>query len=145
MLFLVEYLVQPYIYGVLQPFADALKLTTKETVIPGLASSWMLHSMPILALTCSLLGYTVLPFGEGVAMLDSGFGVLLLLILSGLTIYALIYTGWGSANAYALIGGIRAAAQIVSYELTLGAAVSAIAYLSGHLSLTAVVVAQANV
>lgn len=133
------------VYGVLQPFADALKLTTKETVIPALASSWMLHSMPILALTCSILGYTVIPFGEGVAILDSGFGVLILLVLSGLTIYALVYTGWGSANAYALIGGVRAAAQMVSYELTLGAAVSAIAYLTGYLSLTAIVVTQSNV
>jgi len=133
------------VYGVLQPFADALKLTTKETVVPALASSWILHSMPILALTCSLLGYTMIPFGEGVAILDSGFGVLVLLILSGLTIYALVYTGWGSANAYALMGGIRAAAQMVSYELTLGAAVSAVAYLTGYLSLTTIVITQANV
>lgn len=76
-----------------QHVADALKLTTKETVMPGLASAWMLYSMPILALTCSMLGYTVLPFGEGVAMLESTYGVLILLILSGLTIYALVYTG----------------------------------------------------
>lgn len=133
------------VYGVLQPFADALKLTTKETVMPGLASAWMLYSMPILALTCSMLGYTVLPFGEGVAMLESAYGVLILLILSGLTIYALVYTGWGSANAFALMGGVRAAAQMVSYELTLGACVSAVAYLCGLLSLTSVVRAQENV
>lgn len=133
------------VFGVLQPFADALKLTTKETALPSLANKWILYLIPIVALTCSILGYGVLPFGEGVAIYDSSFGVLVLLILSGLTIYALVYTGWGSANAYALIGGVRAAAQIVSYELTLGAATSMVAFLTGALSLTSVVIAQGNV
>jgi NADH-quinone oxidoreductase subunit H len=132
-------------FGLLQAFADALKLAVKEILVPSLMSRWSLYLVPVWFLAMAVLSFTVLPGLFGVALLDSSGGVLLLITwLSGM-IYGTVYGGMGSANYFGTVGAIRAAAQIVSYELSFGSAVLAVVALGGSFSLPEIADAQGAV
>jgi NADH:ubiquinone oxidoreductase subunit H len=109
------------IWGVLQPFADALKLLTKELVYVDNIVSGLSQVLPAVTLSCSLANYAVLPFGQMVALLDTPLQLLVTLALMGLALHGVLYMAWGAGNSYSFLGSIRAVAQLVSYELPLTA------------------------
>ena len=132
-------------FGLLQAFADALKLAVKEILVPSLISRASLYLVPVWFLLIAVLSFTVLPGLYGAALLDSSGGVLLLITwLSGI-IYGTVYGGKGSANYFGTVGAIRAAAQMVSYELSFGSAVLAVVALGSSFSLPEIAEAQGPV
>nr|BAP90322.1 NADH dehydrogenase subunit 1 [Stenodactylus petrii] len=104
--------------GILQPFADAIKLFIKEPIQPTIASPFLFTAMPALAMTLALLIWLPLPMPK--PLLDINLGLLLLLAISSLTVYSTLWAGWSSNSKFALIGALRAVAQMISYEVTLG-------------------------
>lgn len=132
-------------YGVLQPFADALKLVMKETVVPAQASTALFYLAPCVSLVFSLLGWGVIPFGPGLALADYELGVLYTLALSSIGIYGVLFAGWSANSKYAFLGSLRSTAQMVSYELVLSSAVITVLVLAGSFSYTAIVEAQGAV
>lgn len=105
-------------YGFLQPFADGLKLLTKETIVPASADKPLYFFAPLLSFTLSLLGFSVVPIGHGIV--DFNCAVLLLLSISSLAVYGVVLAGWSSNSRYAFLGALRASAQMISYEVSLG-------------------------
>lgn len=106
-------------YGVLQPFADALKLVVKETVIPAHATVSLFYLAPIITLVFSLLGWAVIPFGAGLTIFDFSMGILYTLAISSIGIYGTLFAGWSANSKYAFLGSLRSTAQMISYELVL--------------------------
>jgi len=102
-------------YGLLQPFADALKLFVKERVIPAHANKALFLLAPMLSLIVSLLSWGVIPFGSGLTLADISLGILYLLAISSLGVYGVIFAGWSANSKYAFLGGLRSTAQMVSY------------------------------
>lgn len=131
--------------GVVQPFADALKLLIKETIIPTRANRVLYVGAPILTLTLALLGWAVIPWGFGLVLADVQSAVLYLMAISTLAIYGLLGAGWASNSTYALLGAIRATAQIVSYEVSLGLIILTVVITAGSLSLTQIVKIQSTI
>ncbi len=132
-------------YGVLQPFADALKLVIKETVVPSLSHSVLFYLAPSLALIFSLLGWAVMPLGPGLVLRDLELGVLYTLAVSSMGVYGVLLAGWSANSKYAFLGGLRSTAQMISYELILGSAVLVVVMLSGSLNYTEIVERQQSV
>lgn len=106
-------------WGLLQPFADALKLLTKELVYPDQMLSGLSQALPALTLACSLAGYVPLPFSSSTALLDFSLQVLVTLALIGVSLHGVLYMAWGAGNSFSFLGSLRTAAQLVSYELPL--------------------------
>nr|YP_009471328.1 NADH dehydrogenase subunit 1 [Alectoria fallacina]AVG10465.1 NADH dehydrogenase subunit 1 [Alectoria fallacina] len=124
-------------YGLLQAFADALKLLLKEYVSPTQATLVLFFLGPIITLIFSLLGFSVIPYGPGLAILDFDLGILYMLAVSSLSTYGILLAGLTSANSkYAFLGSLRSTAQLISYELILSSAILLVILLSGSLSLT---------
>lgn len=130
------------VYGTLQPFADALKLVIKETVVPSSSNAALFYLAPSITMVFALLGWAVIPFGTGAAVADLELGVLYSLAVSSVGVYGVLLAGWSANEAYALVGGMRSSAQMVSYELVLGSAVLAVLVMAGTLNLTGIVEAQ---
>nr|ALJ10617.1 NADH dehydrogenase subunit 1 [Pseudoeurycea werleri] len=128
--------------GLLQPIADGLKLFTKEPIRPSTSSQTMFLLMPTMALTLSLLMWTPLPLPNTLSNLN--LGVLFMLALSSLTVYSILGSGWASNSKYALIGALRAVAQTISYEVTLGLILLCLILMSGGFMLTNFSVTQEN-
>lgn len=105
-------------YGFLQPFADGLKLLTKETILPSAADTGLYLLAPVVSFGLALMGYAVLPVGTGVVDLECS--LLLMLAISGLSVYGVVLAGWASNSRYAFLGALRASAQMISYEVSLG-------------------------
>jgi len=141
-------------FGLLQPVADGVKLFFKEEVVPAGANRWMFRIAPALAAIPAMLTVAVIPFGGQIAevegrpvylsVADLDIGVLYVLALAGLGVYGVILGGWSSNSKYSLLGGLRASAQMVSYELSLILAVLAVVAVSGSLDLRAIVAGQAH-
>jgi NADH-ubiquinone oxidoreductase chain 1 len=129
-------------YGVLQPFADALKLVLKETVIPAQSNKTLFYLAPIMTLIFSLLGWGVIPFGEGLAISDFSLGVLYTLALSSLGIYGILFAGWSANSKYAFLGSLRSTASMISYELVLSAAVIIVILLTGSFNFSVIIEQQ---
>jgi NADH-ubiquinone oxidoreductase chain 1 len=129
-------------YGILQPFADALKLVVKEVVLPSQASTGIFLLAPALSLIFSLLGWAVVPFGAGLVLADLELGLLYTLAVSSIGIYGILLAGWSANSKYAFLGSLRSSAQMVSYELVLSSALLPVVMLAGSFSLTVVVEAQ---
>jgi NADH-quinone oxidoreductase subunit H len=130
--------------GLLQPIADVLKLILKEDVTP-VHSNKMLHTLaPMIPVVTALLTVAVIPFGEGLYATDINAGVLYLLAVASLGVYGVTLAGWASNSKYSLLGGLRAAAQMISYELPLGMAVASVVLFVGSLSVVDVAAAQEN-
>nr|YP_009511955.1 NADH dehydrogenase subunit 1 [Melanthalia intermedia]AXI97882.1 NADH dehydrogenase subunit 1 [Melanthalia intermedia] len=133
------------IFGLLQPLADGLKLFVKETVLPSSANLSMFVLAPILTFLLALLAWCVLPFGEGMIYSDINVGILYLLAVSSLGVYGIIISGWSSNSKYAFLGALRSAAQMVSYEVSIGLILINILLCSGSLNFTEIVLAQQKI
>ena len=142
------------IFGLLQPIADAVKLLTKEDIIPAQADAFIFQLAPAVVAMTALLMFAVVPvgpdleiFGHPVPMVitDLNVGLLYVFALSSLGVYGVALGGWSSNSKFALLGGIRGAAQMISYELALGLSLVPVVMLAGSFSLTAIVDAQARI
>ncbi|MCC6966961.1 MAG: NADH-quinone oxidoreductase subunit NuoH [Nitrospira sp.] len=143
-------------YGVLQPIADGLKLFFKEDIIPAGANKFLFTLAPILALVPALIGFAVIPFGPTMTIelfgmqvkpfviSDINIGILYILAFASIGAYGIILGGWSSNSKYSLLGGLRSAAQVISYELNVGLAIVGVILLSGSLSLVKITEAQAG-
>ena len=129
-------------YGLLQAFADALKLLLKEYVSPTQANLVLFFLGPIITLIFSLLGYGVIPYGPGLAIWDFNLGILYMLAVSSLSTYGILLAGWSANSKYAFLGSLRSTAQLISYELILSSAILLVVLLTGSLNLTVNVEAQ---
>jgi NADH-quinone oxidoreductase subunit H len=130
--------------GLLQPIADGLKLLVKETVLPSGANKVVFLLAPMVTFTLALIGWAVIPFGEGMVLADINVGVLYLLAISSLGVYGIIMAGWASNSRYAFLGALRSAAQMVSYEIAIGLIIINVLITAGSLNLSDIVRAQEN-
>jgi hypothetical protein len=105
--------------GLLQPLADGLKLFVKETILPTAANTGIFILAPLLTFILSLMGWAVIPFGEGLVLSNINVGVLYLFAVSSLSVYGIVLSGWSSNSKYAFLGGLRSAAQMISYEVSI--------------------------
>ena len=132
-------------FGLLQPLADGAKLLLKETIIPSNANTILFILAPIITFLLSLLGWGVIPFGEGIVFSDINVGILYLFAISSLGVYGVIIAGWASNSKYAFLGALRSAAQMVSYEVSLGVIIITVLICAGSLNLSDIVLAQQGV
>ena len=132
-------------YGILQAFADALKLLLKECVSPTQANLILFFLGPLITLIFSLLGYAVVPYGPGLTIGDMPLGILYMLAVSSLSTYGILLAGWSANSKYAFLGSLRSTAQLISYELILSSAILLVLLLSGNLNFTGNVEAQKTV
>ncbi|MEE8272345.1 MAG: NADH-quinone oxidoreductase subunit NuoH [Alphaproteobacteria bacterium] len=131
-------------FGLLQPFADGLKLLAKETIIPAGANRVVFVIAPMLTFLLSLIAWAVIPFDRGVVLADINVGVLYLFAISSLGVYGIIMAGWASNSKYAFLGALRSAAQMVSYEVAIGFVIITVLLCAGSLNLTAIIESQAG-
>ena len=132
-------------FGLLQPFADGLKLLVKETVVPSEANRVVFVIAPLLSFTLSLVAWAVIPFDAGVVVSNINVGVLYIFAISSLGVYGIILAGWASNSRYAFLGALRSAAQMVSYEVATGFVLVTVLLCAGSLNLTEIVEAQSHV
>lgn len=152
-------------WGLLQPFADLFKFIFKEDIVPDKSTKFIYYLAPIVALTCALLPIVVYPFGPAITTIDWSFlpyglgdnitrlpmtiasidvAVLYVLGITSVGVYGIALAGWSSNNKYSLMGGLRSSAQMISYELAMGASVIGVVILAGTLDLTGIINAQIN-
>ena len=152
-------------WGVMQPFADLLKFIFKEDLVPDKSTKFVYFLAPLVALTCALLPIVVYPFGPAITTIDWSFlpfglgegiralpltiaridvGVLFVLGITSVGVYGIALAGWSSNNKYSLMGGLRSSAQMISYELAMGASVIGVVMLAGTLDLNGIITAQIN-
>ena len=152
-------------WGILQPFADLFKFIFKEDIVPDKSTKFVYFLAPVVALTCALMPIVVYPFGPAITSIDWTFlpyglgegvrqlpmtiaridvGVLFVLGITSVGVYGIALAGWSSNNKYSLMGGLRSSAQMISYELAMGASVIGVVMLSGSLDLGGIIAAQIN-
>jgi NADH-quinone oxidoreductase subunit H len=131
-------------FGLLQPFADGLKLVLKETIIPSSANTVLFLIAPMITFTTALIAWAVVPFDDGWVIADINVGILYLFAISSLGVYGIIIAGWASNSKYAFLGALRSAAQMVSYEVSIGFVLVTVLLCVGSLNLTKVVLAQSG-
>jgi NADH-quinone oxidoreductase subunit H len=129
-------------FGLFQPFADAIKLMMKETIVPTGSNRVLFLMAPMLTFALALIAWAVIPFGEGLVLADINVGVLYLFAISSLGVYGVIIAGWASNSKYAFLGALRSAAQMVSYEVSIGFVIITVLLCVGSLNLSEVVLAQ---
>lgn len=129
-------------YGLLQPLADGLKLFIKESLCPSNASTPLFFFAPLLTFFLSLVGWAVIPFGPNHVYADIDLGLLYIFAISSLSVYGILISGWASNSKYAFLGSLRSAAQIVSYEVSIGFVIATIVVSAGSLNLSAIVISQ---
>ena len=132
-------------FGLLQPFADALKMIMKETVIPSGANRALFLMAPMLTFGLAMVAWAVIPVNAGWAIAKINVGVLYLFAISSMGVYGIIIAGWASNSKYAFLGAMRSAAQMVSYEVSMGFVIVSVLLVAGSLNLTAIVEAQKTV
>lgn len=132
-------------FGLLQPIADALKLLTKETILPSGANRVMFIAAPMLIFILALIGWAVIPVDAGWVLADINVGILYLFAVSSLAVYGVLMAGWSSNSKYAFLGALRSAAQMVSYEVSIGFVIITVLLCVGSLNLTDIVLAQQTV
>ncbi len=125
--------------GLLQPIADALKLLTKEVIIPSGANKFLFVFAPVMAIMPALAAWAVIPFSPEVVLADVNAGLLYVLAITSMGVYGVIIAGWASNSKYAFLGGLRSAAQIVSYEIAMGFALVGVLMMSQSLNLSDIV------
>jgi len=131
--------------GLLQPFADGLKLFVKETTLPTSANISIFLLAPTLSFVLSLIGWSIIPFSEGIVICDLNLGILYLFAISSLNVYGILFAGWSSNSKYAYLGSLRSAAQMISYEISMGLISLNVIICSGSLNLSKIVLAQREV
>jgi NADH-quinone oxidoreductase subunit H len=141
-------------FGLLQPLADAIKLFTKEEIIVEQAEKWIYIAAPLIAFIPAFITFAVIPFGDTVTLFgrqidllisDFNVGLLYILGVTSLGVYGIVLAGWSSNSKYSLLGALRSAAQMISYEISLGLSVIGVLLLTGSLSLVDIVKAQGSV
>ncbi|MEK9598095.1 MAG: NADH-quinone oxidoreductase subunit NuoH [Alphaproteobacteria bacterium] len=132
-------------FGLLQPFADALKLLSKETILPAGADKVTFVIAPMLTFVLALVAWAVIPFGESLVISDINVGILYLFAVSSLGVYGIIMAGWASNSKYAFLGALRSAAQMVSYEVSMGLVIITVLLCVGSLNLSDIIEAQRTV
>jgi NADH-quinone oxidoreductase subunit H len=130
--------------GLFQPFADLFKMLFKEIIIPTNANRFLFVLAPVLALAPALTAWAVVPFDDWLVLADIDAGLLFVLAMTSMGVYGILIGGWASNSKYALLGGLRAAAQTVSYEIAMGFALVGVIVLSGTLNLSGIVHAQSG-
>ena len=128
--------------GLLQPFADLIKLIFKEIVIPTRSNKYLFVVAPLFALVPALAGWAAIPFQEGIVLANLNAGVLYLFAMSSLGVYGVLIAGWASNSKYSMLGALRSAAQTISYEIAMGFALVGVLLASGSMNLTEIVNAQ---
>ncbi|HKJ94379.1 MAG TPA: NADH-quinone oxidoreductase subunit NuoH [Gammaproteobacteria bacterium] len=131
-------------YGLLQPFADVLKLLMKEIVLPQNANRFLFMVAPVISIMPALAAWAVLPVSKGVVIADINAGLLYVLAMASIGVYGIILAGWASNSKYALLGALRAGAQVVSYEIAMGFALVGVLMAAGSLNISDIVEAQAG-
>ncbi len=126
-------------FGLLQPLADGLKLFGKETIVPSGSDRFVFIFAPILTFILALIAWVVVPINEGWALADINVGLLYIFAVSSLGVYGIIMAGWASNSKYAFLGGLRCAAQMVSYEVSIGLVIVCVLLFTGSLNLTDIV------
>jgi NADH-quinone oxidoreductase subunit H len=129
-------------FGLFQPIADGLKLFFKETVIPSGANRVVFMIAPMITFILSLVAWAVIPFDKGLVLADINVGILYLFAISSLGVYGIIMAGWASNSVYPFLGALRSAAQMVSYEVSIGFVIITVLLMVGSLNLSDVVIAQ---
>jgi NADH-quinone oxidoreductase subunit H len=132
-------------FGLWQPFADAIKMLMKETIIPTGANRGLFIIAPMLTFTLAMIAWAVIPVGNGWAIADINVGVLYLFAISSLGVYGIIIAGWASNSKYAFLGALRSAAQMVSYEVSMGFVMVTVLLCAGSLNLNEIVLAQRHI
>jgi len=132
-------------FGLWQPFADALKMLTKETIIPTGANRILFIIAPLLTMTLAMIAWAVIPVNDGWAIADINVGILYLFAISSLGVYGILIAGWASNSKYAFLGALRSAAQMVSYEVSMGFVIVTVLLCAGSLNLSDIVRAQEHV
>lgn len=128
--------------GLLQPFADTIKLLAKEIIVPTHANHFLFLVAPIISFSTALIGWAVIPFDEGVMLANVNAGVLYTFAISSLGVYGIMIAGWASNSKYAMFGALRAAAQSISYEISMGFALIGVMMAAGSLNFQQIVLAQ---
>ncbi len=131
-------------FGMFQPFADALKLMAKETILPAGADKVVFILAPMLTFILALVAWAVIPFDAGLVLADINVGILYLFAISSLGVYGVIMAGWASNSKYAFLGALRSAAQMVSYEVSMGLVIINVLICVGSLNLSDIIEAQRN-
>ncbi|MGH8378727.1 MAG: complex I subunit 1/NuoH family protein, partial [Gammaproteobacteria bacterium] len=131
-------------WGLLQPFADVLKLVFKEVVLPTNANRFLFLVAPIISITTAFAAWAVIPFDNGVILSNADAGLLYILSLTSFGVYGIILSGWASNSKYAFLGAMRSAAQMVSYEIAMGFALVGVLIVSQSLNLNQIVLAQSG-
>lgn len=131
-------------HGVLQTIVDAIKLIQKEDITPALADRTVFYWAPVVCFVCAFAAYVVIPFGNGLIVSDLNIGVLYIIAITTFTVIGLLMAGWGSNNKYALLGGMRSAAQAVSYEVPLVLSILGVVMVTGSMSMNDIVQAQSG-
>ena len=131
-------------FGLLQPIADGIKLLTKETIFPDNSSKFLFIFSPVLTFALALLAWAVIPVDYKVVLSDINVGLMYIFAISSLGIYGIIVAGWSSNSRYAFLGSLRSAAQMISYEVSIGLIIISVLLSSGSLNLTDIVLSQKN-
>uniref|UniRef100_UPI0035B155DE NADH-quinone oxidoreductase subunit NuoH n=1 Tax=Ramlibacter sp. TaxID=1917967 RepID=UPI0035B155DE len=131
-------------FGLLQPIADALKLLTKEIILPTVAHKGLFLLGPIMTIMPALAAWVVVPFGPDIALANINAGLLFLMAITSLEVYGVIIAGWASNSKYAFLGALRASAQMVSYEIAMGFCLVVVLMVAGSLNMTDIVMNQAK-
>ena len=131
--------------GLLQPLADGLKLFVKETILPSNSNIHMFLLAPVISFVLSLIGWSVIPLSETIVISDINLGVLYLFSVSSLSVYGLIMAGWSSNSKYPFLGSLRSAAQMISYEVSIGFIIVNVCVCAGSFNLSQIIIAQEKV
>ena len=132
------------LWGLGQPFADTFKLLLKEIIFPANANKFLFLMAPVITLATAFAAWAVVPFSDGLVLADINAGLVYILAMTSLGVYGVIIAGWASNSKYAILGALRSAAQIVSYEIAMGFALVGVLIASGSLNLTEIVHSQAG-
>jgi NADH-quinone oxidoreductase subunit H len=131
-------------WGLLQPIADALKLLTKEILVPTAASKGLFFIGPILTIMPAMAAWAVIPFGPEVALANINAGLLFVMAITSMEVYGVVISGWASNSKYSFLGALRASAQMVSYEISMGFCLVIVLMVSGSMNLTEIVMGQSK-
>jgi NADH-quinone oxidoreductase subunit H len=131
-------------YGILQPIADGVKLLLKESILPKSSNVLIFIFSPIFTFGLAMAGWAVIPFGEGAVLCDFHLGLLYIFALSSLGVHTVIMAGWSSNSKYAFLGGLRSAAQMISYEVSMGVTIVSVLLVTGTLNFSNIVESQSS-
>jgi NADH-quinone oxidoreductase subunit H len=131
-------------WGLLQPIADALKLLTKEILVPAAANKGLFFIGPVLTIMPALAAWAVIPFGPDVVLANVNAGLLFVMAITSMEVYGVVIAGWASNSKYAFLGALRASAQMVSYEISMGFCLVVVLMITGSMNMTDIVMAQAK-